>query len=154
LVYKRSEPGHMVAVFVGDIISSRNTPQNSNQTCQEIHTTMSSGQSSPTSPSNANNPRDVESNLNHTKDLLQSYSRITSSGSSSLDVEETRAELRATLEALEADLEDLDESVRAVEGAGSRWGMGDQEIGRRRGFVERVKKEVKVRSTKAYILVS
>jgi len=76
--------------------------------------------------------------------LLQSYSRINTSGSSSADVEETRAELRATLEALEADLEDLDESVRAIEGAGSRWGMDDQEIGRRRGFVERVKKEVKV----------
>jgi hypothetical protein len=89
--------------------------------------------------------RDVESNLTHTKDLLQSYSRINGSGSSSSDIEETRAELRATLEALEADLEDLDESVRAVEGAGSRWGMDDQEIGRRRGFVERVKKEVKVR---------
>jgi hypothetical protein len=95
--------------------------------------------------------RDVESNLTHTKDLLQSYSRINSSGSSSTDVEETRAELRATLEALEADLEDLDESVRAVEGAGSRWGMDDQEIGRRRGFVERVKKEVKVSSTEAYM---
>ena len=87
---------------------------------------------------------DVESNLTHTKDLLQSYSRINGSGSSSADVQETKAELRVTLEALEADLEDLDESVRAIEGAGSRWGMDDQEIGRRRGFVERVKKEVKV----------
>lgn len=83
--------------------------------------------------------------MSHTKDLLQTYSRISSSGSYSYDVEETRAELRSTLEALEADLEDLDESVRAVEGAGSRWGMDDTEITRRRGFVERVKKEVKVR---------
>jgi hypothetical protein len=41
-------------------------------------------------------------------------------------------------------LEDLDESVRAVEGAGSRWGMDDTEIKRRRGFVERVQREVKV----------
>jgi hypothetical protein len=41
-------------------------------------------------------------------------------------------------------LEDLDESVRAVEGAGSRWGMDDTEIKRRRGFVERVRREVKV----------
>jgi hypothetical protein len=96
--------------------------------------------------------RDVESNLSHTKDLLQSYSRIASSGSSSSDVEETRAELRATLEALEADLEDLDESVRAIEGAGSRWGMDDQEIVRRRGFVERVKKEVRVRLSYAHTL--
>jgi syntaxin 6 len=86
---------------------------------------------------------DVETNLSHTKDLLQSYSRI-SSTSNSHDIEETKNELRSTLEALEADLEDLDESVRAVEGAGSRWGMDDREVNRRRGFVERVKREVKV----------
>jgi hypothetical protein len=41
-------------------------------------------------------------------------------------------------------LEDLDESVRAVENAGSRWGMDDGEVIRRRGFVERVTREVKV----------
>lgn len=96
----------------------------------------------------------MEANLTHTKDLLQSYSRINTSGPSSADIEETRAELRATLEALEADLEDLDESVRAIEGAGSRWGMDDQEIGRRRGFVERVKKEVRVCSSQTHMMFS
>jgi chromosome segregation ATPase len=105
---------------------------------------MSKGPSSPTSQATTDSFRDVESNLSHTKDLLQSYSRISSSSSRSADVEETRAELRSTLEALEADLEDLNESVRAVEEAGSRWGMDEQEVKRRRGFVERVKREVKV----------
>lgn len=48
------------------------------------------------------------------------------------------------MEALEADLEDLEESVRAVEDAGSRWGMEEGEVTRRRRFVERVKGEVNV----------
>lgn len=88
---------------------------------------------------------DVESNLSHTQSLLQSYSRLTSSSSSHTpQVEEARAELRSTLESLEADLEDLDESVRAVEEAGDRWGMDDSEVTRRRKFVERVKGEVSV----------
>lgn len=43
---------------------------------------------------------------------------------------------------LEADLEDLDESVRVVESAGDRWGLGDEEIRKRRSFVERVKNDV------------
>jgi hypothetical protein len=93
----------------------------------------------------ANNLSDVEANLTHTKDLWLSYSRL-ASGSKGYtpDIEETKAELRSTLEALEADLEDLDESVRAVEEAGSRWGMDDGEVTRRRGFVQRVTKEVNV----------
>ena len=48
------------------------------------------------------------------------------------------------MDALEADLEDLEESVRAVEDAGSRWGMEEGEVSRRRRFVERVKGEVDV----------
>jgi syntaxin 6 len=43
-------------------------------------------------------------------------------------------------------LEDLDESVRVVESTGDRWGIGPDEVSRRRGFVERVKKEVRVRN--------
>ncbi len=45
---------------------------------------------------------------------------------------------------LEADLEDLEESVRVVEGTGERWGIEVGEVGRRRAFVERVKGEVRV----------
>lgn len=61
------------------------------------------------------------------------------------------------MEALEADLEDLEESVRAVEDAGSRWGMEEGEVTRRRRFVERVKGEVNVsleacRGSTAYTL--
>lgn len=45
---------------------------------------------------------------------------------------------------LEADLEDLEESVRVVEETGERWGIEVGEVQRRRGFVERVKGEVRV----------
>lgn len=88
---------------------------------------------------------EVEANLTSTQSLLSSYDRITSSSSSSSPaVIEARDELRGTLSLLEADLEDLEESVRVVEETGERWGIGDDEVRRRRGFVQRVKGEVKV----------
>ncbi len=58
---------------------------------------------------------------------------------------EARKELQGTLALLEADLEDLEESVRAVEQTGDRWGIEEHEVRRRRQFVERIKTEVRVR---------
>lgn len=55
---------------------------------------------------------------------------------------ELENELRGTLSLLEADLEDLEESVHIVEASGDRWGLGDDEVRKRRGFVERVKRDV------------
>ena len=36
----------------------------------------------------------------------------------------------------------MEESVHVVESAGDRWGLGDDEIRKRRTFVERVKRDV------------
>jgi t-SNARE syntaxin family protein len=49
--------------------------------------------------------------------------------------------LDAILEDL-ADLDDLDDSVTAVESNPSRYGLAVEEVRRRRGFVEQVKDQV------------
>lgn len=90
--------------------------------------------------------REVESTLGSTRALLDSYERVASSSSSATSpaVLEARKELQGTLALLEADLEDLEESVRAVEQTGDRWGIEEHEVRRRRQFVERIKAEVRV----------
>ncbi len=97
----------------------------------------------------ADDPSELEANLSSTHSLLTSYDRIASSSTSfsSPAVLEARDELRGTLSLLEADLEDLEESVRVVEETGERWGIEEDEVRRRRGFVERVKGEVQVSHT-------
>ena len=88
---------------------------------------------------------EVEQNLSTTHSLLDSYDRLASnSTSSSSTFIEAQEELRGTLALLEADLEDLEESVRAVESTGDRWGIDEGEVKKRRGFVEGVKAEVRV----------
>ncbi len=49
-----------------------------------------------------------------------------------------------SLSLLEADLEDLEESVRVVQETGERWGTEAGEVGRRRAFVGRLRGEVRV----------
>lgn len=51
-------------------------------------------------------------------------------------------EIRETISLLEADIEDLEETVRAVESVGDRWGIPEGEKRARRQFVDRVKREV------------
>lgn len=54
-----------------------------------------------------------------------------------------RNELKATLAALEADLEDLDESVKVVESTGPRlFNLNDVEVTERRKYVGRVRGEI------------
>jgi len=81
---------------------------------------------------------EVEHNLLTAQTLLDDYSRQ-SQPSALKTLEE---ELKSTLSLLEADLEDLDESVQIVETSGDKWGLGDEEVRRRRGFVRRVKGQV------------
>lgn len=71
---------------------------------------------------------------------MSSHDRQAISNPSAL--RELENELRGTLSLLEADLEDLEESVHIVEASGDRWGLGDDEVRKRRGFVERVKRDV------------
>lgn len=90
-------------------------------------------------------PREVESNLASLHALLPTYTQLSTSSPSSPSFLEARDELRGTLSLLEADLADLDESVRIVEERGERWGIDEAEVRKRRGFVERVRGEVRVR---------
>ncbi|KAI5121705.1 hypothetical protein M0805_002098 [Coniferiporia weirii] len=84
--------------------------------------------------------------------LLSSFRRIhgmaaSSSGRGGADegeeVSYARSELKATLSALEADLEDLEESVRVVETTGPRYfGLDDSEVQSRRRYVREVRQEL------------
>lgn len=82
--------------------------------------------------------------LHQTRPLLASYLRIRSSASSSTSPEliEARTELSTNLSDLGADLQDLVDSVRAVEGDPYRFGLDVAEVSRRRQLVEDVSKEV------------
>jgi activator of HSP90 ATPase len=52
-------------------------------------------------------------------------------------------ELKGTLATLEADLEDLDESVKIVESTGARlFGLDDMEVMKRRQYVSHVRREI------------
>lgn len=88
--------------------------------------------------------RDVLSLLNNTRPLFQSYLRIRSSASSptSPELVEARQELEQSLTDLSADLQDLVDSVRAVERDPYRFGLEIDEVERRRRLVEDVGKEV------------
>ena len=84
------------------------------------------------------------STLNTTRPLFASYLRIRSLASSvsSPELVQSRNELQATLEELSSDLQDLVESVKAVEGDPFRYGLDIEEVGRRRKLVEEVGGEV------------
>lgn len=95
---------------------------------------------------------EVETSLQSLSTLHSSYHRILrtvppSSHSSSEELSWALSELKAALSALEVDVEDLDESVQAVEerGVASRLGIAEGQVRERRAFVERVKKEIGVR---------
>ncbi|KAL9614442.1 MAG: hypothetical protein Q9167_001045 [Letrouitia subvulpina] len=87
---------------------------------------------------------DVLSTLNTTHSLFSSYLRIRSlaSSASSPELAQARSELESTLHDLSTDLQDLVDSVRAVEGDPFRYGIDTAEVGRRRKLVEDVGSEV------------
>ena len=88
--------------------------------------------------------RDVLSTLKTTRSLFASYLRIRSSASSATSPEltEARTELESTVQDLSTDLQDLVDSVRAVEGDPFRYGLDVDEVGRRRKLVKDVGDEV------------
>ncbi|KAL1625675.1 hypothetical protein SLS54_003147 [Diplodia seriata] len=87
---------------------------------------------------------DVLALLDTTRPLFQSYLRIRSSASSAANPElvEARQELEQALTDLSADLQDLVDSVRAVERDPYRFGLEIDEVERRRRLVEDVGREV------------
>ncbi|KAJ9629471.1 hypothetical protein H2203_001845 [Taxawa tesnikishii (nom. ined.)] len=87
---------------------------------------------------------DVLSLLNTTRPLFTSYIRIRSSASSATSPElvEARNELETTLQDLSTDLQDLVDSVKAVEHDPYRYGLELDEVERRRRLVEEVGAEV------------
>jgi t-SNARE syntaxin family protein len=75
---------------------------------------------------------------------LSSYIRIRDTAAdpdASPELANTKADLETILEDL-VDLDDLDDSVTAVESNPSQYGLPVEEIRRRRGFVEQVKDQV------------
>jgi hypothetical protein len=87
---------------------------------------------------------DILALLQQTRPLFQSYLRIRSTASSATAPElvEARDELESTLMDLSTDLQDLVDSVKAVEGDPYKFGLDVAEVGRRRRLVEDVGREV------------
>ncbi|KAJ3905282.1 syntaxin 6, N-terminal-domain-containing protein [Lentinula edodes] len=88
--------------------------------------------------------QEIQSSLQTAGQLRASYVRIKNMARD--DSEElgwARSELKATLAALEADLEDLEDSVKIVESTGPRmFGLEESEVQERRRYVAYVRKEV------------
>ncbi|KAL4804928.1 t-SNARE [Aspergillus unguis] len=87
---------------------------------------------------------DVLSTLGTTRPLFSSYLRIRSlaKSPSNPELQQARSELETTLTDLTADLDDLVESVRAVEQDPYRFGLEIDEVQRRRKLVDDVGKEI------------
>ncbi|KAJ4490151.1 syntaxin 6, N-terminal-domain-containing protein [Lentinula aciculospora] len=88
--------------------------------------------------------QEIQTSLQTAGQLRASYVRIKNMARE--DSEElgwARSELKATLAALEADLEDLEDSVKIVETTGPRmFGLEESEVQERRRYVAYVRKEV------------
>ncbi|KAF9489242.1 t-SNARE [Pleurotus eryngii] len=88
---------------------------------------------------------EIENSLQAARTLCSSYVRIRGYASTE-EEKEAREELQTSLDLLEVDLDDLDESVRIVETAeGARsFGLADAEVQERRQYVRKVKKEIEL----------
>ncbi|KAL8740177.1 MAG: hypothetical protein Q9190_007093 [Brigantiaea leucoxantha] len=86
---------------------------------------------------------DILSTLSTTRSLHSSYIRIRSlaSSPSSPELAQARSELESALHTLSTDLQDLADSVRAVENDPLRYGIQRQELERRRRLVGDVGRE-------------
>ncbi|KAE8380762.1 SNARE domain protein [Aspergillus bertholletiae] len=87
---------------------------------------------------------DVLATLQTTRPLFSSYLRIRSlaKSPSNPELQQARSELETTLTELTADLDDLVESVRAIEQDPYRYGLELEEVQRRRQLVEDVGGEI------------
>ncbi|KAJ9107048.1 hypothetical protein QFC19_002917 [Naganishia cerealis] len=78
-----------------------------------------------------------------TQDLYTSYNRLSTTTNNQQLISEARQELETSLGLLEVDIDDLEESVAAVEESGTRWGLTFAEVERRRKALEDVKAVVR-----------
>ncbi|KAG8529870.1 uncharacterized protein KY384_005351 [Bacidia gigantensis] len=87
---------------------------------------------------------DILETLRTTRSLHSSYLRIRTlaTSASSPELTQARQELESALRDLSADLQDLVDSVRAVEGDPYKYGLDEQEVARRRQLVRSVGDEV------------
>jgi Syntaxin 6, N-terminal len=98
--------------------------------------------------------REVKTSLQTATALHDSYRRIlktlpSNAHAASEELSWAREELQATLSALEIDVDELDESVKVVESAGNRlFGIEDEEVIERRGFVSRIKDQIRVSNSR------
>ena len=104
---------------------------------------------SPRSPIMSDDPflqvqADVLSLLDTTRPLFTSYIRIRSSAASPSNPQlvEAREELESNLTDLSTDLQDLIDSVKAVEGDPYKYGIDIDEVSRRRRFVQDIGAEI------------
>ncbi|TFK26619.1 hypothetical protein FA15DRAFT_667318 [Coprinopsis marcescibilis] len=88
---------------------------------------------------------EIQNSLATAAQLRSSYQRIRNMArEESEELTWARNELKATLAALEADLEDLEESVKIVESTDARmFGLSDTEVQSRRRYVTHVRTEIK-----------
>ncbi|KAG8688138.1 hypothetical protein FRC08_011601 [Ceratobasidium sp. 394] len=88
--------------------------------------------------------QEVQSSLETAENLRASFLRIQSTASAnSEELNWARNELKGTLAALDADLEDLEESVRIVEETGGRlFGVEETEVMARRKYVVHVRTQI------------
>ncbi|KAF9787969.1 t-SNARE [Thelephora terrestris] len=88
--------------------------------------------------------REIQTSLQTSSTLRASYLRIRSTArDESEELVWARNELKATLAAMEADLEDLEESVKIVEETGPRmFGLEESDVMERRRYVNFVKQEI------------
>ncbi|KAF7984650.1 hypothetical protein HWV62_12896 [Athelia sp. TMB] len=88
--------------------------------------------------------REIQTSLQTAAALRASFLRIrTMARDDSEELGWARNELKATLAGLDADLEDLEESVKIVESTGARmFGLDEAEVMERRRYVVRVRREI------------
>lgn len=90
---------------------------------------------------------DILSTLSNAHSLVASYLRIRSLASSSStgpspELVQARTELESTLEEVSTDLQDLVDSVKAVEADPFQYGLNIDEVGRRRKLVRDIGEEI------------
>ncbi|KAG0155708.1 hypothetical protein PDIDSM_2881 [Penicillium digitatum] len=134
---------------LGRELSTRSIPPKPQPWSTQTHSYKSKRELYP-SPKNASpplttkDPSDVVSTLQTSRPLFSSYLRIRSLAKSpnNPELQQARLELESTLTELTADLNDLVESVRAIEQDPYRYGLELEEVQRRRKLVDDVGDEV------------